>query len=123
MYRMFLWGFVDIVLVFRCGFQSRSYQQAVVAPRPLIPYAPLNPSNQWVFGVFGRNVDENEHLEGGEYYNNATLAATYKQNIVIDISVEMVAYHDNFIAFFICDVDKCPGGDISRRCFVERHCR
>lgn len=102
---------------------GRRYQKSVVAPNPWTPYEPLDPRHQWKFGVCGDKVDGNEHLKGGEYYNNATIVATYKQGGVIDVGLTMVAHHNGFMELHICDVAKCPGGDISQRCFALGHCR
>lgn len=102
---------------------GRRYQKAVVAPHPWTPFEPLDPNHRWRFGVCGDKVTGNEHLKGGEFYDNATIVATYKQGGFIDVGLTIVAHHNGFIELHICDVAKCPGGDISERCFAEGHCR
>lgn len=102
---------------------GRRYQQRIVAPNPWTPYKPEDPSFPWRFGVCGDKVDGNDHLKGGRYYNNGFRSGTYEQGGFIDVGITIVAHHNGFMELRVCDVDKCPNGEISVECFRQGHCR
>lgn len=81
------------------------------------PYEPTNRGFVWRAGVCGDMVRGNDHLRGGKYYNDGKISATYSSGGVIDVELAVTAHHNGFVEVYVCDVDKCPGGEISPRCF------
>ncbi|PXF43927.1 hypothetical protein BWQ96_06296 [Gracilariopsis chorda] len=87
-----------------------------------VPFDPLNPNFRWRAGVCGDpKRGEQQHMRGGRFYFGAQITRTYKQGELIPIEVNVVAHHNGFFQFHICDVAKC-GGEISEQCFRDRHC-
>lgn len=36
--------------------------------------------------------------------------------------MDVTAHHNGFIEMFVCDRSRCEEGDISQKCFQDRHC-
>lgn len=46
---------------------------------------------------------------------------TYNQGDIVDLEVNIVAHHNGYFEFYVCNVDVC-GKDISTYCFRRGHC-
>eukprot|EP00178_Gracilaria_changii_P012842 TRINITY_DN3619_c0_g1_i1.p1 TRINITY_DN3619_c0_g1~~TRINITY_DN3619_c0_g1_i1.p1 ORF type:complete len:438 (-),score=57.59 TRINITY_DN3619_c0_g1_i1:400-1713(-) len=87
-----------------------------------VPFEPLNPNFRWRAGVCGDPVgSEQQHMRGGRFYYGAQITATWTQGDTVSTEVNIVAHHNGFMQFHICDVAKC-GGEISEDCFRDGHC-
>lgn len=106
------------------GSGKRSIERA--AAYVWTPYDPLNAHFKWRAGVCGDELyGSQEHLKGGKYYfpnHDAVRVRQYSRGDIIDIQVNVVAHHNGFFEFHICNLDQC-GGDISIECFQRGHCR
>lgn len=102
---------------FSPGAGQRSQRRAA-GSRGWTPFTPLKPNFRWRAGVCGDDMEKREspHVRGGEYYFNGMVSKTYSQGSVIDISLNIVGYHNGVIEFHLCDVSKCDG-EISQKCF------
>lgn len=98
------------------------YQQKMAGPKGWTPYDPFDRNFVWRAGVCGDTLIGNDHLKGGLYYNGGLISAQYRQRGIIDVEVGVTAHHNGYIEVFVCDVSKCPGGDISPQCFQQGHC-
>ncbi|CAN8069256.1 unnamed protein product [Agarophyton chilense] len=98
-------------------------QKQAAGSRGWYPYDPYDPNFVWRAGVCGDTVaGPQHHLIGGEFYHGAQLVARYRQGATIGIGLSLIAHHNGFIEAHLCDVSKCPGGDISKECFVSSAC-
>lgn len=61
-------------------------------------------------------------MKSGVYYYNGKIVATYKQGGMLNVEVGINAHHNGYIEMHICDVNKCPGGEISEKCFQMGFC-
>lgn len=96
---------------------ARSSQQIAGASTGWNPFEPLNPGFNWRAGVCGDlKFGQQDHMRNGKFYYFGTISKTYSEGSVIDIDLSIVGYHNGFVEFHICDVDKC-GGEISEECF------
>lgn len=82
-------------------------------------YNPFDPSFHWRYGVCGDLPKGNDHLKGGIFYNGGQIVETFRQGETISIEMTIVASHNGYIELFVCDVDKCPKGEISPECFIS----
>lgn len=87
-----------------------------------VMYDPLSKEYNWRYGVCGDLKWKNDHLKGGKYYNNGHIVANFSEGQVINIGIAVVGHHNGFHQFYICDVQKCEGQDISESCFTDNHC-
>lgn len=86
-------------------------------------FKPENKSIPWRASVCGDSkFGPYEHLKGGKYYYNGKIVASYYQGGVMNVEVAIIAHHNGFVELRICDVSKCPGAEISERCFQMGHC-
>lgn len=105
------------------GNGIRSQKNAAGRPG-WVPFEPLKRSYTWRAGVCGdAKTGTQKHLKGGEYYNDGKIAGRYKQGGIIDVGVSVNAHHNGFMELFICNVAKCPGGEISETCFRRGFCK
>lgn len=88
------------------------------------PYQPLDRFFHWRAGVCGDDYNRmpQDHLMGGRYYHNAYRVREYIQGSILFIESEIVAHHNGFFEFYICNIDTC-GNDISELCFHDGHCQ
>ncbi|PXF44460.1 hypothetical protein BWQ96_05788 [Gracilariopsis chorda] len=87
------------------------------------PYNPYDANFRWRSGVCGDKVrGRQEHLKGGKFYHNGMIVAWYLQGDTIGIEHSIVSNHNGFVEVHVCDVSKCPGGDISKECFLNGAC-
>lgn len=88
-------------------------------------YDPFNPSFKFRTGLCGdvlHGKKSRDHLKGGLYYDGGRISAEYISGGVIDIEFGYTAHHNGFMELYLCQVEKCPGGDISHDCFLQGHC-
>lgn len=97
---------------------ARDSQIKAAGPAGWVPYEPSQPGFVWRAGVCGDTVTGNDHLKGGLYYNDGYIAATYMQGGVVEIAMGVAVHHNGFFEVRVCDVSRCPGGDISPDCFL-----
>lgn len=87
------------------------------------PYAPFDRAFHWRAGVCGDNkFGPQDHMRGGQYYYDAKRVRTYAQGSTINMEATVMAHHNGFFTFYICNIDSC-GDEISARCFHEGHCQ
>lgn len=87
------------------------------------PFAPLQPGFRWRAGVCGDLKGPNEaHRKGGELYYGGKVVKRYKQGDILEVGITIAVHHNGFMEMHLCDVDKCPGGEISEQCFTSGHC-
>lgn len=88
------------------------------------PFTPLRSSFRWRAGICGdlkRGRAAGEHLRGGKYYYDGTVTRTFRVGGTLRARVSIVAHHNGFLEFHVCDVAKC-GGEISAACFRRGFC-
>lgn len=88
------------------------------------PFTPLLSSFRWRAGVCGDlkgSPAAGEHLRGGKYYYGGTVTRTFRVGGILRARVSIVAHHNGFLEFHVCDVAKC-GGEISAACFRRGFC-
>lgn len=103
----------------RPGSGKLSQMQAA-GPGGWTPYNPMSPYFTWRAGPCGDLISNRQpHLKGGEFYFGGRIVATFTQDSTIDVQVALSAHHNGFMEFYICDVSKCRGGDISAECFTS----
>lgn len=99
------------------------HQRANAGKRGWVPFAPQDPKFIWRASVCGDGKHgPYEHMKGGVYYYDGAISATYRQGGHIDVEVGINAHHNGYIELHVCDVSKCPGGDISEECFRAGKC-
>lgn len=119
---------IDFFMHFPSGVKHRipgsghRSQIARAGRRGWVPYNPFDASFRLRAGVCGDTVTGRDHLAGGKFYDGGRIAAVYTQGGVINLEFGITAHHNGFLEVFVCDVSKCPGGDISHACFVQGHC-
>lgn len=120
---------VDYWAHFPAGPRSRipgaglNAQHALSLPGGWTPYNPSSSSFRWRAGVCGDAFSGPfEHETGGRYYYDAHISATYTQEETIDLELAVNAHHNGYIEVQVCDVARCPGGDISKECFQRGYC-
>lgn len=79
-------------------------------------FAPLSRQFVWRSGVCGDPLRLRAHVSGGRFYNGGRPVATFRQGGILRPTVSIVAHHNGFFQFFLCDVARCTGPDISKRC-------
>ena len=93
------------------------------------PYDPKAPGFRFRAGVCGDQKGGQEaHRKGGMFYypkDKPIITGTYQSGGVFtaSLSVNSDGHHNGFIEFIICDVSKCPGGDISEQCLRSNACQ
>lgn len=98
-----------------CGF--RSQKRAV---KRWTEFKPLRKGFGWRAGVCGDPKNgRQEHRRGGRYYYKGKIVKRYRRGSVVNFKVSVVAHHNGFFEFHVCDVSKC-GGDISPKCFAKK---
>lgn len=120
---------VDHFAHFPSGPRSRTpgagldAQHKLSLPGGWTPYNPSSRSFRWRAGVCGDAVSGPfEHEKDGRYYYGARVSGSYKQGGTIDLELAINAHHNGYIEAHVCDVSRCPGGDISKECFRRGHC-
>ena len=115
------------------GAGQRSQRRALL-PRKWTPYTPLTPGfSAWRAGPCGDDVGEKypAHVKPTNgpvpsdienFYYGGQIVASYKSGGIIDANVTIVAHHNGFMEFHLCDVEKCPYGEINFDCFAAGHC-
>lgn len=80
--------------------------------------------SNWRAGVCGdlRPPSPQHHMRGGKYYYDHKITRTFIQGGKLEAKISIVAHHNGFIEFHVCDVARC-GGEISEDCFRKGHCR
>lgn len=86
-------------------------------------FKPFDKDFRWRAGVCGDTVSGGQHLKGGEYYGDGEIVKTYAAGSVVDFASTVVAHHNGFYEFYICNIDACSDDDISVGCFQNGHCR
>lgn len=105
------------------GSAKRSQQRAA-GREGWTPFRPLDRNFKWRSGVCGDLKGRQEdHLKGGKYYHGGEIVATYRQGGILEVGLSIVAHHNGFIELHVCNVAKCPGGDISEECFRRGACQ
>lgn len=106
------------------GNNGRQNQIEALEGNAYQPFDPESPDYRWPLGVCGDYKFGNQsRLRGGQYYFNATIVESYVEGSTIDIGLSMLAHHQGFMEFRMCDVSKC-GGEVSESCFrVPGACR
>lgn len=101
---------------------GKASQERAAGPAGWIPFQPISSTYKWHSGVCGDLIGNPDHMRGGKYYNGGQIVATYKQGSKISIKINMIAHHNGFNEFHICDVGRCDG-EISEKCFRDGHCK
>lgn len=98
-------------------------QRAAAGPRGWVPFEPLRKGFRWRSGVCGDSFrGPFEHIKGGRYYYNGKRVASFRQGSIISVQMAVNAHHNGFVEMHICDVGKCPHGEISQACFRRLQC-
>ncbi|KAI0560764.1 Lytic polysaccharide mono-oxygenase [Gracilaria domingensis] len=120
---------LDYFALFPSGVKSspkltaKESQKITAGVKGWNPYDPYDPKFSWRAGVCGDSVwRPQDHLKGGEFYYNGTIVGRYRQGGTIGLGTVITAHHNGFMEVHVCDVAKCPDGDISRECFAEGGC-
>lgn len=87
-------------------------------------FQPMRPGFRWRAGVCGdlknrRRRLPQHHLRGGKFYYDGHITRTYQAGSVVEFKSCIVAHHNGFVQYHICDVSKC-GGEISEDCFLKK---
>lgn len=88
-------------------------------------YEPTKPGFRFRSGPCGDLLSQRpgDHMKGGKYYNGGKIHKVYEQGGKISIDMVLVAHHNGFSEFRVCDAKKC-GGDISNDCLRDSNkCR
>lgn len=102
----------------RPGAGKNSQERA--AGRNWTPFEPFKRNFNWRSGVCGDpRTGRQDHLKGGKYYFDGVITRTYRQGQFLHMRNAITAHHNGFVEVHICDVSKCPGGEISEQCFSE----
>lgn len=103
---------------------GRLSQKREVEPEGWTPFRPMEPGFRWRSGVCGDLKGGVEaHRKGGEFEFSGTVAGTYTEGGVLNVGLTIVAHHNGFMDFHICNVDECEDGDISETCFRSGACQ
>lgn len=94
------------------------------------PFEPLKRNFRWRAGVCGdlrhrRNPSRGDHMRGGKFYypkDSPRIVHVFRPGDILNASSQIVAHHNGFFEFHLCDVRRC-GGEISESCFRSGHCR
>lgn len=88
------------------------------------PYTPFRKDYIWTAGICGDSrYGMQNHKRGGKYYYGGKKVAWYASGDVVDFEVDIIAHHNGYFMFYLCDLDKCGTPDIEAKCFSEGHCR
>jgi Lytic polysaccharide mono-oxygenase, cellulose-degrading len=73
------------------------------------------------FGMCGDEVGKSDFMKSGKYANPPSMpySATYKPGQVANFAYDFTANHGGYLEFYLCDVSKMPGQDISFQGFKE----
>lgn len=85
------------------------------------PFEPKRPGFVWRAGVCGDEIRRKysrpqPHLRGGQFYYDGTVVREWEESSIIEIKVSIVAHHNGYLEFHICDLNRC-GGKLSAQCF------
>lgn len=87
------------------------------------PYDPLDathgPARAGDHGACGDPAGgEGAHEVGGRFYHGGVPVATYTAGGTVDFELAITAHHNGFMEWWVCDADKCGGGDPTGACFA-----
>ena len=102
---------------------GRRHQRKNAGPKGWVPFNPFDRRMAWRASICGDRLDgPYQHLKGGAYYYNGKIVKQYRSGGTISLTLGIIAHHNGFMELHACDVGKCPGGDISPKCFWQGHC-
>lgn len=86
-------------------------------------FDPTNSTFVWRSSVCGDGkYGPFEHLKGGRYYYEGKIVQHFQRGGVVNVEVAINAHHNGFFELRLCNLDRCPGGEISPKCFQLGYC-
>lgn len=87
------------------------------------PFEPMKLDFRWRAGLCGDvKWQGQDHMRGGKFYYEGKISRTLVAGTDVNFQASIVAHHNGFFEFHLCDVSKC-GGEISKECFYNGACR
>lgn len=100
--------------------------QIAAAHRRWTDFLPMKPGFAWSASVCGdlKGGGRKDHLRGGRYYYGAKIVRNYSVGARVSFEASVVAHHNGFFEFHMCNMARCPRGDLSAACFrIPGACR
>lgn len=94
----------------------------VMQAGPWSRYEPMK-SARGGFGMCGDPSGLNDHMKYGKFANPPSMpyVAVFEPGSVVNFEFDITASHNGYLEFYLCDVSKMPGQDISFEGFGD-HC-
>lgn len=101
------------------AFAGRDSQRDAAGPNGWTAFDPFQKGFVWRAGVCGDMVPPHpqHHGKGGIFYHGGKFVATYNAGGVISVGLSINGHHNGYMMLHVCDISRCPTGDISPKCF------
>lgn len=102
------------------AYAGRDSQRDAAGPNGWTIFDPFHKGFVWRAGVCGDMIPPHpqDHRKGGMFYHHGTIVGTYNAGDVLSVGLSINGHHNGFMMLHLCNVSKCPDGDISESCFT-----